>query len=107
MNDWLIQQGIGNPQMGLLVGMLLGLLLAVVSAWVASRRSGQAELGRLQPEMDALEARLEQAALALADSEQENAVLQSRAEDREKHYQEQILKLEAAEKRLSEKNFPN
>ena len=104
MNDWLIQQGIGNPQMGLLVGMLLGLLLAIVSAWVASRRSGQTEVDRLQPEMDALEARLEQAAQSLADSEQENAVLHSRAEDREKHYQEQILKLEAAEKRLSE-NF--
>ncbi len=44
MNDWLIQQGIANPQMGLMLGLLLGLLLAVVSAWVASRRSGQAEL---------------------------------------------------------------
>ncbi len=43
MNDWLIQQGIGNPQMGLMLGLLLGLLLAVVSAWVASRRSGRAE----------------------------------------------------------------
>jgi len=104
MNDWLIQQGIANPQMGLMLGLLLGLLLAVVSAWVASRRSGQAELGRLQPEMDALDARLEQAAQALADSEQETAVLQARAADREQHYHEQILKLEAAEKRLSE-NF--
>ena len=104
MNDWLIQQGIGNPQMGLMLGLLLGLLLAVVSAWVASRRSGQAEVGRLQPEIEALDVRLEQAALALAEAEQGNAVLQSRAADREKHYQEQILKLEAAEKRLSE-NF--
>jgi DNA recombination protein RmuC len=104
MNDWLIQQGIGNPQMGLMLGLLLGVLLAVVSAWVASRRSGQAEVGRLQPEIEALDVRLEQAAQALAESEQGNAVLQSRAADREKHYQEQILKLEAAEKRLSE-NF--
>jgi DNA recombination protein RmuC len=104
MNDWLIQQGIGNPQMGLMLGLLLGLLLAVVSAWVASRRSGQVEVDRLQPEIDALDARLERTAQALADSEQGNAVLQSRAADREKHYQEQILKLEEAEKRLSE-NF--
>jgi DNA recombination protein RmuC len=104
MNEWLIQQGIGNPRMGLMLGLLLGLLLAVVSAWIASRRGGRAELGRLQPELDALDARLEQAAQALADSKQENAVLQSRAADREQHYQEQILKLEAAEKRLSE-NF--
>ena len=104
MNDWLIQQGIGNPQMGLMLGLLLGLLLAVGFAWIASRRSGQAESGRLQPEIEALEVRLEQAAQALAESEQENAVLQSRAVDREQHYQEQILKLEMAEKRLSE-NF--
>jgi len=104
MNEWLIQQGIGNPQMGLMLGLLLGLLLAVVSAWVASRRSGQAELRRLQPALDALDVRLEQAAQALAESEQENAVLQSRAADREQHYQEQIRKLEEAEQRLSE-NF--
>ena len=104
MNDWLIQQGIGNPQMGLMLGLLLGLLLAVGFAWIASRRSSQAESGRLQPEIEALEVRLEQAAQALAESEQENAVLQSRAVDREQHYQEQILKLETAEKRLSE-NF--
>ena len=93
MNDWLIQQGIANPQMGLMLGLLLGLLLAVVSAWVASKRSRQAELGRLLPELDALDARLEQAAQALADSEQETAVLQARAADREQHYHEQILKL--------------
>ena len=104
MNDWLIQQGIGNPQMGLMLGLLLGLLLAVVSAWVASRRSGQAAVARLQPEMDALDTRLEHATQARAESDQNNAVLQSRAADREKHYQEQILKLETAEKRLSE-NF--
>ena len=104
MNDWLIQQGIGNPQMGLMLGLLLGLLLAVVSAWVASRRSGRAELGRLQPELDALDVRLEQAAQALAESERENAVLQSRAADRERHYHEQVRKLEEAEQRLSE-NF--
>lgn len=104
MNDWLIQQGIGNPQMGLMLGLLLGLLLAVVSAWVASRRSGRAELGRLQPELDALVVRLEQAAQALAESERENAVLQSRAADRERHHQEHVRKLEEAEQRLSE-NF--
>jgi DNA recombination protein RmuC len=104
MNDWLIQQGIGNPQTGLMLGLLLGLLLAVVSAWIASRRGGQAGAGRLQPELEDREARLEQAAKALAEAEQENAVLQSRAADREQHYREQILKLEAAEKRLSE-NF--
>jgi len=104
MNDWLVQLGVGSPQIGLMLGLLLGLLLAVVSAWVASRRSSQAEAARLQPGIEALDVRLERTAQALAESEQENAVLQSRAADREQHYREQILKLEEAEKRLSE-NF--
>ncbi len=104
MNDWLIQQGIANPQMGLLIGLLLGLLLAVISAWLVSRSSSRAEVERLQPELDALNAHLEKTKQALAESEQAKAVLQSRAEDRDKHYREQILKLEEAEKRLAE-NF--
>ncbi len=104
MNEWLVQLGVVSPQIGLMLGLLLGLLLAVVSAWVASRRSSQAEVARLQPGIDALDVRLEQTAQALAESEQENAVLQSRAADRERHYREQVRKLEEAEQRLSE-NF--
>jgi DNA recombination protein RmuC len=104
MNEWLIQQGITNPQMGLMLGLLLGLLFAALAAWFASRRSGRSELARVQPDLDALETRLEHASKAVAESAQENAVLQARAVDREQHFQEQILKLESAEKRLSE-NF--
>jgi hypothetical protein len=33
MNDWLIQQGITNPQMGLVLGLLIGLFAAVIVAW--------------------------------------------------------------------------
>ena len=58
MNDWLIQQGIVNPQMGLTVGLLLGLLATVIIAWIASRRSSQSASLRLQPEIDELETRL-------------------------------------------------
>lgn len=104
MNNWLIQQGIGNPQMGVLVGLLLGLLLAVITAWAASRRGSRAQAQRLQPEIESLDTRLALAGEALVESEQENAVLRARAGDREKHFQEQVFKLEAAEKRLSE-NF--
>lgn len=39
MNEWLIQQGIANPQMGLVLGLLLGLFAAVVIAWVLSRKN--------------------------------------------------------------------
>jgi len=82
MNEWLIQQGIVNPQTGLVVGLLVGLLAAILLAWLVSRRGAR----------------------ALAESEQGSAVLQTRLADKELHYQEQISKLEDAEKRLSE-NF--
>jgi DNA recombination protein RmuC len=39
MNDWLIQQGITNPQMGLVLGLLIGLFAAVIVAWLFSRRN--------------------------------------------------------------------
>ena len=104
MNDWLIQQGIVNPQMGLTVGLLLGLLATVIFAWIASRRASQSASLRLQPEIDELETRLEEAARNLASAEKDSAVLATRAADQEQHYQEQIQKLEEAEKRLSD-NF--
>jgi len=104
MNDWLIGQGIVNPQMGLFVGLLIGLLLTVIFAWIASRRSSQSVASQLEPEINELEARLDETTRNLADAEQASAVLASRAADREEHYQEQISKLEEAEKRLSE-NF--
>ena len=39
MNEWLIQQGITNPQIGLVLGLLIGLFAAVVIAWVFSRKN--------------------------------------------------------------------
>lgn len=104
MNEWLIGQGIASPQVGLWVGLLLGLLLAVLLAWFVSRRATRAEQSRWQLPVDALEARLQQQATELAHSEQQRAILETRATDREDHYREQIAKLEEAEKRLSE-NF--
>ena len=81
MNDWLIQQGIVNPQMGLIVGLLLGLLATVIFAWVASRRSSQSASLRLQPEIDDLEMRLGETARNLAAAEKDSAVLATRAAD--------------------------
>ena len=104
MNEWLIQQGINTPQNGLLLGLLAGLLFAVILAWLVSRRGARAEQDRLQPEIDELETRLAEVSAALADSEQDAAVLRTRLEDREQHHREQIQKLETAEKRLAE-NF--
>jgi len=104
MNEWLIAQGINNPQTAMLVGLLAGLLFAVVLAWVLSRRSARMETERLQPEIEILEARVAELTASLSESTQDAAVLNTRLGDREQHYQEQIRKLEEAEKRLSE-NF--
>ena len=83
MNDWLIQQGIVSPQMGLIVGLLIGLLVTIIFAWVASRKGGQTVAARLRPEIDELETRLEDTSSRLGEAEQESAVLSSRAMDRE------------------------
>jgi len=104
MNEWLIRQGIANPQMGLVFGLLIGLLLTVIFSWVASRRSAQAVTLQLQADIDQRAAHLEQAANELAEARQDNAVLATRAADREDHFREQIQNLEQAELRLSE-NF--
>ena len=82
MNEWLILQGVEQPQtalvIGLLIGLLAGLFMAVAAAWAAARRGAQAQ--------------------------QQSAVLETRLADREQHFREQIARLEEAEKRLSE-NF--
>jgi DNA recombination protein RmuC len=104
MNEWLIRQGVDSPQAALILGLLAGLLLAVAAAWGASRRSARLERQGLRPEIDDLTERLEASRAALGAAEQERAVLQTRIEDREQHYREQVAKLEEAEKRLAD-NF--
>jgi len=104
MNDWLIGQGVTTPQLGLWAGLLIGLLLAVLLAWFASRRATRAEQQCQKQAMQALESRLNQVLSDLARSEQQCAILETRAEDREQHFREQIASLEQAEQRLSE-NF--
>ena len=39
MNEWLIQQGIANPQMGLLLGLAVGGFATVILALLLSRRN--------------------------------------------------------------------
>jgi DNA recombination protein RmuC len=104
MNEWLIQQGIANPQTGLIVGLLAGLVIAVLLAWWMARRSAASAQQRWQPQLQELEASLLQARTALADSEKQVAVLEARTSDQQQHFREQITKLEDAEKRLAE-NF--
>ena len=104
MNAWLIAQGMASPLLGLWAGLMLGLLLAVMLAWFASRRATQAERARLNPRMEALEARLEALLFDFSRSEQRCAILEARAADREDHFLEQIAVLEQAEQRLTE-NF--
>jgi DNA recombination protein RmuC len=104
MNEWLIQQGITTPQLGLALGLLTGLLSTVVFAWTASRRSAGSVAARLEPELAAATEALEEIRQELVSSEQQCAVLEARALERDKHFSEQTEKLENAEKRLTE-NF--
>ena len=41
MNEWLIQQGINNPQTGLVVGLLTGLVGAVLAFKAIGVRASQ------------------------------------------------------------------
>ena len=59
MNDWLIQQGISNPQMGMVLGLLLGLLTAAIVAWWFSRRNAVLET-RISDREQHFEAQLKQ-----------------------------------------------
>ncbi|MFC1695642.1 DNA recombination protein RmuC [Pseudomonadota bacterium] len=43
MNEWLIQQGIANPQMGLFLGLGIGLFVVVIVALLLSRRNAVLE----------------------------------------------------------------
>ena len=104
MNEWLIQQGVVNPQAGLVLGLLTGLLVAVLVAWLVSRKSLAAGQASLQPRIDELDSQLTETLDVLADAEKQNAVLEAQAVDREKHFREQLASLENAEKRLTE-NF--
>jgi DNA recombination protein RmuC len=104
MNEWLIRQGVEQPQTALVIGLLLSLVLGLLGAWAAARRGARLQRERLQPETDALAARLEEVRGALSAAQQQSAVLDTRLADREQHYREQIAKLEEAEKRLAE-NF--
>ena len=104
MNEWLIQQGISSPQTGLVVGLLAGLVVAVVLAWWLSRRSTAAAEAQWRPRVDELESSLGEARTALAEAEKNVAVAEARASDQDRHFREQIARLEDAEKRLAE-NF--
>ncbi len=104
MNDWLMQQGISTPQLGLALGLLVGLLMTLALAWFASRRGSRTAAEPLEREIDAFQQSLDETRAALAGAEQASAVLEARGEDREQHFLEQTEKLENAEKRLAE-NF--
>jgi DNA recombination protein RmuC len=70
MNEWLIRQGLEQPQAALVVGLLAGLLLAVVAAWMAARRTAVLETRLADREDHYREqiARLEQAEQRLAEN---------------------------------------
>ncbi|MBT8053359.1 MAG: hypothetical protein KJN69_05650, partial [Gammaproteobacteria bacterium] len=70
MNEWLIQQGVANPQMGLFLGLGIGLFIMVIVAMLLSRRSAVLETrlsDREQHYSEQIE-KLEQAETRLAEN---------------------------------------
>jgi DNA recombination protein RmuC len=102
MNEWLAQLDFNSLMLGLLAGLVLGLVAMMVIARIARRKGAETESARLLPELQELEAKLEQRAGELADSQRALAVAETRLEEQRQHYQEQKASLEEAEKRLTE-----
>ena len=102
LNDWLAQLDINSVIMGLLVGLIVALISAMITAKVARRKGAEAEIQRLQPLNDELEAGLEARGMELAETRRALAVTETRLEEQQQHHQAEKASLEDAEKRLTE-----
>ncbi len=73
-----------------------------LSALAATRDSLREQLGRLQDQFTKDQEALQAARRQIANSEQERARLDTRLQEKEQHFDQQLKKLEAAEQRLAE-----
>jgi DNA recombination protein RmuC len=102
INEWLIQLDINSVIMGLLAGLLVGLIGVMAAAKIAGRKGAEAEIQRLQPLNDELEAALKARAAELAETQRALAVTETRLEEQQQHHRAEKASLEDAEKRLTE-----
>ena len=98
INEWLAQLDLNS----LLLGLFAGLLMALVAAWIAARRGARQASERLLPDIEELKSVLEERDQALADTGRDLAIVQTRLEEQQGHFQKEKASLEEAEKRLTE-----
>ncbi len=96
--QWFAQLDVNS----LLFGLLAGLVIAILAAWIASRRSAARQLEVWQPQVEQLENNLAESEQALNDTHRELAVVQTRLEEQQSHFDKEKASLEQAEKRLTE-----
>ena len=102
MNEWLTQLDINSVIMGLLAGLIIALIGVMITARIARRKGAEAELERLQPLNETLEASLKDSEEELSDIQRALAVTQTRLEEQQEHHRVEKASLEEAEKRLTE-----
>ncbi len=102
MNEWLTQLDINSVIMGLLAGLIIALIGAMVSARIARRKGAEAELERLQPLNETLEASLKASEEELSEVQRALAITETRLEEQQQHHRAEKASLEQAEKRLTE-----
>lgn len=96
--DWFAQLDVNS----LLFGLLAGLVIAILSAWIAARRSARRHLELWQPRVEQLENDLAESGQALNGAHRDLAIVQTRLEEQQGHFQKERASLEQAEKRLAE-----
>lgn len=102
MNEWLTLLDINSVIMGLLAGLIIALIAVMVTARIARRKGAEAELERLQPLNETLQASLKASEEELSDIQHALAVTQTRLEEQQQHHRVEKASLEEAEKRLTE-----
>ncbi|MGB5291940.1 MAG: DNA recombination protein RmuC [Lysobacterales bacterium] len=102
MNEWLTQLDINSVIMGLLAGLIIALIGAMVTARIARRKGAEAELERLQPLNETLEASLKASEEELSEVQRALAITETRLEEQQQHHRAEKASLEQAEKRLTE-----
>jgi len=102
MKVWLTQLDINSVIMGLLAGLIVAIIGAMIAAKIARRKGADAEIARLQPLNEALEAGLKAREEELSESQRALAITETRLDEQQQHHRAEKASLEEAEKRLTE-----
>ena len=102
LNFWLTQLDFNSLFIGLLSGLFIAVVMTVVVARNARRRGNEEALARLQPITEELEASLQTREQELSETQRALAVVETRLEEQQHHFQKEKSSLEQAEKRLAE-----